>query len=498
MLFLVGLTLLLVGFARPQRFVDDAKKGGPTIVLTLDTSGSMAAGDVRPTRLLAARQMLVRLLQELPPQYRIGLVTFADRVRVRVRPTFDRASVVAALPKEVTPLGGTSIGEAITQSLAVTVGAVGKSVPGDPYPPGAMVLVSDGDQTDVGTRPQDAAQLASSVGIPVHTVAIGTQAARSSSRCRATAAGRAARARPTRSRSRSSRTRCSRCRRLRRQVLRGHGHAAARPDARGRRLAHVARTQPARAERRHRRSRARLHRRRPRPLRPLVREGRVTRRRLAAAAALLALAASGVAAVALAGSPFYAVPPSPRKECHNVNHCVSVLGPWVVAPASGQASWLLVCPKRRGYVGGTDTRASSQSVRVWFEGQIGSPVKQSVTTGSFLLFHGVTSNGRPGSFQPTLGCIKLLHHTTGRSTVSARESGPLPGTNAGAPLDLYAKQVVLIAGTTQRKTATCAKGERLVGELDAARLRLAGPAAAPAASTRSGSGRSSTATRSRP
>jgi hypothetical protein len=189
----------------------------------------------------------------------------------------------------------------------------------------------------------------------------------------------------------------------------------------------------------------------------------VTRRRLLAVAVLLALAASAAATAALAGSPFYAVPPSPRKECHNVNHCVSVLGPWVVAPATGQASWLLVCPKRRGYVGGTDTRASSQNVRVWFEGQIGSPVKQSVTTGSFLLFHGASTNGRPGSFQPTLGCIKLLHHTTGRSTVSARESGPLPGTNPGAPLDLYAKQIVLIAGTTQRKTAMCAKGEHLVG-----------------------------------
>jgi hypothetical protein len=189
-------------------------------------------------------------------------------------------------------------------------------------------------------------------------------------------------------------------------------------------------------------------------------------RRLAGAAVVVALVASAAAAVALArpdGSPFYAVPPSPRKECHNVNHCTSVLGPWVVAPTTGQASWLLVCPKRRGYVGGTDTRASSAAVRVWFEGQIGAPVKQSVTTGAFLLFHAATTNGRPGSFQPTMGCIRLLHHTTGRSTVSARLSGPLPGTNAGAPLDLYAKEIVLNAGTTQRRTASCAKGEKLVG-----------------------------------
>src|SRR4029079_9843624 len=91
------------------------------------------------------------------------------------------------------------------------------------------------------------------------------------------------------------------------------------------------------------------------------------------------------------------------------------------------ATFLVTCPKRRGFVGGSDTRASSKDVQVWFDGQVGAPVPQSVTTGAFLLFHAVTTNGRPGSFQPTIGCVKVLAQTKGRSTVSARAAGALAG-----------------------------------------------------------------------
>src|SRR5689334_12579376 len=49
-LFLVGLSLLLVGFARPQATLNEPREGA-TVVLAVDVSGSMAAADVKPTRL---------------------------------------------------------------------------------------------------------------------------------------------------------------------------------------------------------------------------------------------------------------------------------------------------------------------------------------------------------------------------------------------------------------------------------------------------------------
>ena len=171
-----------------------------------------------------------------------------------------------------------------------------------------------------------------------------------------------------------------------------------------------------------------------------------------------ALAADGGARVA--NPPFYLVPPSPRQECHNVKDCVSVIGPWVVVPATGEATFLLVCPKQRGYVGGTDSRASSTGIHVWFDGQIGAPISQSITTSYKLLFHAVSKTGRQGVFQPVLGCITLQKHSNGRSTVSARAN--VPGTATG-PLDYQFQTVVLNAGTTQTATATCLPGEKVVG-----------------------------------
>ncbi len=173
-LFLLGLTLLLVGFARPQTNQKSAKRGGPTVVLTFDVSGSMAANDVQPTRILAAHRIAIRLLNELPVTFQVAVITFADQVNVVVPPTLDRQRVIAGLPTRVTPRGGTALGDAVNESVAEAVEAVGAGRPGGRHPPGAVLLFSDGAQTDPGANPQDGAAHALLVGIPIDTVSVGT------------------------------------------------------------------------------------------------------------------------------------------------------------------------------------------------------------------------------------------------------------------------------------------------------------------------------------
>src|SRR3954453_436792 len=80
-LFLVGLALLLVGFARPQATVNEPREGA-TVVLAIDVSGSMSAADVKPTRLTAADAALTQFLHDLPSKYRVSLVTFSNRPTV--------------------------------------------------------------------------------------------------------------------------------------------------------------------------------------------------------------------------------------------------------------------------------------------------------------------------------------------------------------------------------------------------------------------------------
>jgi Ca-activated chloride channel family protein len=173
-LFLLGLTFLLLGLARPEQVLGSNRQEPATIVLTFDVSGSMATHDVRPTRIGAARQLAIRFLNELPSKYRVAVVTFANNPRLVVAPTLDRASVIARLPTAVTARGGTAIGDAIGYAVAVIVAAAGQTGPGSLYRPGAVLLLSDGGQNAGGTTPEDAAVSALVDYIPVDAIAVGT------------------------------------------------------------------------------------------------------------------------------------------------------------------------------------------------------------------------------------------------------------------------------------------------------------------------------------
>ena len=70
-----------------------------TVVLAIDTSLSMEATDVAPSRIEAAQQAALSFIEELPPQINVGLVSFDGVARVRVTPTTADATV--------TPLEGT-------------------------------------------------------------------------------------------------------------------------------------------------------------------------------------------------------------------------------------------------------------------------------------------------------------------------------------------------------------------------------------------------------
>lgn len=173
-LFLLGLTLLLVGFARPQATFDSTREGA-TVVLVMDVSASMQATDVRPTRLRAARAAALRFLDDVPAKYRVGVVTFAEHVSVPVAPTYDRARVKRVL--SFSPAGeGTAVARAVTRAVDVARRTVGGVAADRSRPPAAILLISDGAQTQGRATPQQAGTYARKRGVPVSTIALGTQA----------------------------------------------------------------------------------------------------------------------------------------------------------------------------------------------------------------------------------------------------------------------------------------------------------------------------------
>jgi Ca-activated chloride channel family protein len=134
----------------------------------------MAATDIAPTRIEAARSIALRFINGLPASDRVAVVSFGDQVHLLVPPTFDRQRAIAGLPSAVVPLSGTRIGDGIDEATSVVIETVGKGYPGDPQKPGAVVLFSDGAQTSGGPTPQQAANTAYIDGIPINTVALGT------------------------------------------------------------------------------------------------------------------------------------------------------------------------------------------------------------------------------------------------------------------------------------------------------------------------------------
>lgn len=174
---LIALVLLVLGFAQPATAVRTAKKKA-TVILALDTSGSMVATDVAPTRLAAAEQEARNFVSALPSGVQLGLLTFNTGASVLVSPTTDRTSVIAAIDS-LQAGGGTATGDAIDLSLkaiaAVPPGADGKPAPA------AIVLMSDGAAT-LGHGDQSALEAVSSAdaaakqaGVHVSTIAFGTQ-----------------------------------------------------------------------------------------------------------------------------------------------------------------------------------------------------------------------------------------------------------------------------------------------------------------------------------
>jgi len=175
-LFALALAAALVGVARPA-VARSIPREQATVILVIDTSGSMVANDVEPTRLAAAQEAVRKFVGKLPGRFRVGMVAFSSQARVAV-PITDDHDLAAQGVEHLTPYGGTAIGDAIGRSLelleqSAKTGGVALQ-PGAKVPPAAIVLLSDGAQNRGQLQPIEAALRAKRLKIPVYTVALGT------------------------------------------------------------------------------------------------------------------------------------------------------------------------------------------------------------------------------------------------------------------------------------------------------------------------------------
>lgn len=167
--FVAMLCVLVLAFARPAAATKVPRERA-TVLIALDVSNSMAATDVEPDRLEAAKAAALAFVERLPERFNVGLVAFDGAASVVVAPTTDHQAIDNGISSLQTG-PATAIGEAVFSSLEAI--ATFDAQAGANPPPSRIVLLSDGANT-AGRSPEQAAEAALAAHIAVSTIAYGT------------------------------------------------------------------------------------------------------------------------------------------------------------------------------------------------------------------------------------------------------------------------------------------------------------------------------------
>lgn len=168
--FLLALVVLTLAIARPS--VDlRVPRERATVVVALDVSMSMRATDIAPDRAAVSQRAAVEFIESLPDGFSVGVVGFSGTATAMAPPSTDHDAAVRAV-RSLQVGESTAIGEAVFTALD-GIAAVNARTQGEP-PPARIVLLSDGSST-TGRPPEQAAAAAERAGVPVSTIAYGTE-----------------------------------------------------------------------------------------------------------------------------------------------------------------------------------------------------------------------------------------------------------------------------------------------------------------------------------
>jgi Ca-activated chloride channel family protein len=182
-LLVAALAVMLLALSRPIAAVAEPRREG-TVILAFDVSTSMAAKDMQPSRLDAAKAAAKGFVDKQPATVKIGVVAFGGNGIIAQQPTTDKDQVLASVNR-LTPQGETSLGRGILTSLSAIAGKPivsngdseqgGGETPIGYYGGTAIVLLTDGENTS-GPDPVNLADLASAAGVKIYTIGLGSAA----------------------------------------------------------------------------------------------------------------------------------------------------------------------------------------------------------------------------------------------------------------------------------------------------------------------------------
>ena len=167
-LFSMAFALGIVAVANLRRpgSAENISRKGIDVVIALDVSKSMLATDLAPNRLERAKQMILKLMDQMPND-RIALVLFAGKAYMQMPLTIDHGAAaifVSSATPDAIPAQGTVFSDALQMSARAFNTKEGRFK--------SVILISDGEDHD-----EEALKTAESIsqqGIMVCTVGIGS------------------------------------------------------------------------------------------------------------------------------------------------------------------------------------------------------------------------------------------------------------------------------------------------------------------------------------
>lgn len=159
-----GIFILLTLSLSGMQVIYEGTVSSFSFVLALDTSSSMGADDLFPSRLETAKQEALSFIDLVPDKTKIALLSFSGNSLVLRELTNDKILLRRAIESvSLSDIGGTDIVEALVVSSNLLRGEEGKSI----------ILMSDGI-SNVGTL-EDGIAYANQQRVVVHTFALGTE-----------------------------------------------------------------------------------------------------------------------------------------------------------------------------------------------------------------------------------------------------------------------------------------------------------------------------------
>jgi len=186
--FLIGVLIMVAVLARPQMTVS-LPRIEETVILAFDISGSMAATDMKPTRMEAAKTIAKDFVMRQPVTVQVGVVAFSDSGISVQPPTNDQQAILASINR-IEPQRGTSLASGILASLDTILKQTGQTpidsgdfapellptptpLPKGTYSSAVIVLLTDGEN-NMNPDPFAAAQAAADRGVRIHTIGLGS------------------------------------------------------------------------------------------------------------------------------------------------------------------------------------------------------------------------------------------------------------------------------------------------------------------------------------